>query len=209
MTLFFPRLLRLFNWYDVDREKTIMTMQVNGDNAIHYERYHSAITCLKKISNSIKACDMWWMNRIYIFCFTQRRWVKRDRMKLVLMMRIFRCNLFRFSPFSQSLSAVHWLSMLHSMNIGNYGNQLTTNNTPVPKNKLGMRYNFHFDIWFLIEICNYSRGIWESNLDLVHKHNLQADLGAHSYWLGMNKFADMVNNYFLPFDHTLFFVYWK
>lgn len=35
------------------------------------------------------------------------------------------------------------------------------------------------------------RATWESNLKLVQEHNLNADLGQHSYWLKMNKFADM------------------
>jgi hypothetical protein len=85
------------------------------------------------------------MNESHLhFCFTQRRWVRRKMMKLLLMIRIFRCNLFRFSPFSQSLSVVHWLSMLHWINIGNYGNRLTTKNTPMPKNTFGMKYSFSF-----------------------------------------------------------------
>lgn len=41
--------------------------------------------------------------------------------------------------------------------------------------------NFHF-----------SRAIWEGNLKVVQDHNLQADLGVHTYWLGMNKYADLV-----------------
>jgi cathepsin L len=35
------------------------------------------------------------------------------------------------------------------------------------------------------------RAIWESNLKKVQEHNLKADLGVHTYWLGMNKYADM------------------
>jgi len=35
------------------------------------------------------------------------------------------------------------------------------------------------------------RVTWEGNLKKVQEHNLQADLGVHTYWLGMNKFADM------------------
>jgi hypothetical protein len=37
-----------------------------------------------------------------------------------------------------------------------------------------------------------SRSIWESNLDIIRKHNLEADLGLHSYTLGMNKYGDLV-----------------
>jgi cathepsin L len=37
------------------------------------------------------------------------------------------------------------------------------------------------------------RAIWESNLKIVQEHNLEADLGLHTYWLGMNAYADMTN----------------
>jgi len=40
------------------------------------------------------------------------------------------------------------------------------------------------------------RGIWESNLQKVQEHNLEADLGVHTYWLGMNAYADMTNEEF-------------
>lgn len=35
------------------------------------------------------------------------------------------------------------------------------------------------------------RATWENNLNTVQQHNLQADLGVHTYWLGMNKYADL------------------
>jgi cathepsin L len=35
------------------------------------------------------------------------------------------------------------------------------------------------------------RAIWENNLKVVQDHNLKADLGVHTFWLGMNKYADM------------------
>lgn len=41
----------------------------------------------------------------------------------------------------------------------------------------------------------FSRISWESNLKKVQEHNLLADLGVYTYWLGMNKFADLVKNY--------------
>ena len=38
-----------------------------------------------------------------------------------------------------------------------------------------------------------SRAIWESNLQIVQEHNIEADLGVHTYWLGMNAYAAMVS----------------
>ncbi|CAF4448805.1 unnamed protein product, partial [Adineta steineri] len=39
--------------------------------------------------------------------------------------------------------------------------------------------------------------IWEKNLKLVEEHNLRADLGLHSYRLGMNQFSDLTNEEFV------------
>ncbi|XP_023219414.1 cathepsin L1-like [Centruroides sculpturatus] len=35
------------------------------------------------------------------------------------------------------------------------------------------------------------RLIWEQNLDMINRHNLEADLGMHSFWLQMNHLSDM------------------
>jgi cathepsin L len=35
------------------------------------------------------------------------------------------------------------------------------------------------------------RSIWEANIAIIRKHNLEADLGVHTYTLGMNKYGDM------------------
>jgi len=35
------------------------------------------------------------------------------------------------------------------------------------------------------------RAIWEDNIEIIRKHNLEADLGLHTYTLGMNKYGDM------------------
>ena len=34
--------------------------------------------------------------------------------------------------------------------------------------------------------------IWESNLNFIEKHNLAADRGEHTFWVGMNEYGDMV-----------------
>jgi len=43
--------------------------------------------------------------------------------------------------------------------------------------------------------CINSRQIWEENVAMIHQHNLEFDLGLHSYTLEMNQFGDMVNIY--------------
>ncbi|XP_061165782.1 procathepsin L-like [Saccostrea echinata] len=40
------------------------------------------------------------------------------------------------------------------------------------------------------------RVIWESNLDYIQKHNLAADRGDFTFWLGMNEYGDMTNEEF-------------
>ncbi len=45
---------------------------------------------------------------------------------------------------------------------------------------------------FLIILDISSRSIWEANVDIIRKHNLEANLGLHSYTLGMNKYGDLV-----------------
>lgn len=36
------------------------------------------------------------------------------------------------------------------------------------------------------------RLVWESNLKFIRQHNLEADLGQHTYKVGINRYADMV-----------------
>jgi len=40
------------------------------------------------------------------------------------------------------------------------------------------------------------REIWESNLAYIQRHNLEADRGLHSFWMGENQFTDMTNQEF-------------
>merc|ERR1712033_105547 len=35
------------------------------------------------------------------------------------------------------------------------------------------------------------RAIWEDNLQIIRNHNLAADRGEHTFWLGENEYADM------------------
>jgi len=37
------------------------------------------------------------------------------------------------------------------------------------------------------------RAIWEKNLQLIRQHNLEADMGMHTYTLGVNEYADWSN----------------
>lgn len=38
---------------------------------------------------------------------------------------------------------------------------------------------------------DYRRGVWQSNVEYIQKHNLEADLGLHNYTLGLNEYADL------------------
>ena len=39
----------------------------------------------------------------------------------------------------------------------------------------------------------FRKSVWLKNLDVITKHNLEADLGHHSFRLGMNEYGDMVS----------------
>ena len=49
-----------------------------------------------------------------------------------------------------------------------------------------------FSSLLVILVSVSSRSIWEDHIALIRKHNLEADLGLHTYTLGMNKYGDMV-----------------
>ena len=50
------------------------------------------------------------------------------------------------------------------------------------------------------EIFISRKSVWLENLDVIAKHNIEADMGHHSYRLGMNEYGDLVslikNRYF-------------
>jgi len=50
---------------------------------------------------------------------------------------------------------------------------------------------------YAVEEETMRRVIWESNLDYIEKHNLAADRGEHTFWLGMNEYGDMTNREFV------------
>jgi hypothetical protein len=78
--------------------------------------------------------------------------------------------------------------MLHSTNTGIYGNKPMVKSIPALKKMFGMK-DFVYEI---LKNFIFSRAAWEDNLNIVQVHNLEADLGVHTYYLGMNKFADLV-----------------
>jgi cathepsin L len=43
----------------------------------------------------------------------------------------------------------------------------------------------------------FRRATWEKNLAYIKQHNLEADRGVHTFWLGVNQFADMTNDEFV------------
>ncbi|KAM3855750.1 cathepsin S-like [Vipera latastei] len=48
----------------------------------------------------------------------------------------------------------------------------------------------HGKEYALQEEESFRRAVWEDNLRMIDEHNKQADLGRHTYWLGMNHFGD-------------------
>jgi hypothetical protein len=43
---------------------------------------------------------------------------------------------------------------------------------------------------------------WEANVAIIRNHNLEHDLGLHSYTLGLNKYADLTNEEFNKMMNT-------
>nr|CDJ26734.1 cathepsin L-like cysteine peptidase 5 protein [Tityus serrulatus] len=53
------------------------------------------------------------------------------------------------------------------------------------------KYKFEFNKRYSNKEESARRLIWEQNLNMINKHNLEADLGIHSYWLQVNHLSDM------------------
>jgi cathepsin L len=69
---------------------------------------------------------------------------------------------------------------------------------------LDVTLNQNWQLWKNANNKQYSgaeetarRAIWESNLKIVQEHNIEADLGVHTFWLGMNAYADMTVDEFV------------
>ena len=58
------------------------------------------------------------------------------------------------------------------------------------KKSLGKKQKKIID-WLSLNLL-FSRLAWEANIAIIRKHNLEHDLGLHSYTLGMNKYGDLV-----------------
>jgi len=67
-----------------------------------------------------------------------------------------------------------------------------------------LAFDSHWSLWKQTHNKQYSdaeehvrHAVWESNLKKVQQHNLEADLGVHTFWLGMNAYADLTIDEFV------------
>jgi len=51
----------------------------------------------------------------------------------------------------------------------------------------------HKKVYKSVEEEYERKAIYAKNLEMIQSHNVDADLGKHSFWLGINQFADMTN----------------
>jgi len=70
----------------------------------------------------------------------------------------------------------------------------------MPNGQIGSQWELfkqvHNKQYKSVEEESVRRAIWEQNLDKIQQHNLEADLGLHTYTLGMNRFGDMTHEEF-------------
>ena len=53
----------------------------------------------------------------------------------------------------------------------------------------GLETSYH-NICLVMQTCR--RAVWQSNVEYIQKHNIEAELGLHTYTLGQNEYADLV-----------------
>jgi cathepsin L len=75
----------------------------------------------------------------------------------------------------------------------------------------GVETDEEWNLWKKTYNKQYSRSgeltrrlIWEQNLRTVKEHNLEADRGTYTYWLGMNQYADKTVNEFSSLMKTYY-----
>ncbi|CAF3800878.1 unnamed protein product [Rotaria sp. Silwood1] len=57
--------------------------------------------------------------------------------------------------------------------------------------------NLHKKQYNSIDEEQLRRNIWEENVQMIQKHNLEADLGLHTFTMKVNQFADLTNDEFV------------
>merc|ERR1712137_136625 len=60
-----------------------------------------------------------------------------------------------------------------------------------------LEYKNHHNKQYLYGEEMTRRVTWEQNLAYIRQHNLEADRGVHTFWLGMNAYGDMTNEEFV------------
>merc|ERR1712142_979453 len=66
----------------------------------------------------------------------------------------------------------------------------------VERNELWEAYKVKHNRNYVGQRETVRREIWESNLDWIERHNIEADRGEHTFWCGENQFTDMTNDEF-------------
>lgn len=108
-------------------------------------------------------------------------WRKILKMKTILVLCIVFGNGFCFPMFATELND-SWSLFKHVFNKEYISNE---------EEIIRFVENFIYKKIILNFLIN-SRQIWEENLAMIRKHNLDFDLGIHTYTLEMNQFGDMV-----------------